>query len=214
MEDSPSEIMSVPKPRREVGCACMSLVVVLFLIFMPLVIICMSIVSWSHGFESIASLPLLAFVGYIIYKKCEDGWRPFLVDIAGEFTTKHFAELVRGHNDPPSIRFGFSFLGRRQFYTSIPLAAITKVSWGPGQASGLAGRDMDDWNIALWFSPVEAATPKARFPVYVVGSGRPKDLTADLGREFLVLLERGGTTFTKGQNDCTFVRESAGNVGH
>jgi hypothetical protein len=79
----------------------------------------------------------------------------------------------------------------------------------------MAGRDMKDWSVALWYAHGDSEKSKKhhmlRKPdqdVYIVGPSRRKEDTATLGIEFVSFLSCVGVLLIPGENDNVYVREA------
>ncbi len=49
------------------------------------------------------------------------------------------------------IGFGYELFGRPFYYLRVEREWVVSVEMNTGQASHFAGRDMDDWQVALWY---------------------------------------------------------------
>jgi hypothetical protein len=157
---------------------------------------------------------MLVTAGIVHQMREEKGFVKFLE----VFAFKPFAEVVETGPNTWDLRFGFRMAGHCLFYQGIPLNKIESLVWSSGQATSLAGRDMNDWTVVLWYDhddPVKSEHKKKwkhyhpdQDPYSVNFSG-PKEDAAILGREFLALLKNAGAVLVPGKDDCTFVRESA-----
>ncbi|MHC4911379.1 MAG: hypothetical protein ACYTE5_00025 [Planctomycetota bacterium] len=202
--------MSIPKPTGEVIAAWV------FTAF----IVCFVTLSVSNLLNRVAILPsilLLLLVAAVVWAGCgEEGMRQFLINILGSFASKHFAESISGTKHPTEIRFGFRLLGHRYFYLTIPLDKIETVEWDTGQATDLAGHDMNDWHITIWFDHDDPSKSQKqqdwhRKPdqdVYIVGPHRRKEDAVAFGRSLLDFLRQAGASLVKGQDECSFVRKA------
>jgi len=203
----PSQI-TIPTPRGRIVGALGLITFVLFFVVLAVE----NLLNHTAMIPSILWLVLVA-VGIASILKEEKGFVKFL----GAFSSKHFAEVVETIPNAWDIHWGFRLAGRRLVYKVIPVGKIKSLEWSLGQASGLAGRDMNDWHVTLWYDhddPIkcEQGTKwKLRYPdqePYCVNYSGPKEKAAALGREVLVLLETAGAVFVQGQDEGTFIRES------
>ncbi len=85
-------------------------------------------------------------IGLIVYQSVEGtgSLRGALKRLLGELRETHFVEAT-----PGLLRFGYTAFGRSVYLKSIPIAEVVSVSWGAGQATSLAGKDMKDWGVSL-----------------------------------------------------------------
>jgi hypothetical protein len=169
------------------------------------------------GIAWIPSMLWLVFVFLVIHSGWKkEGFGAYVVSLAGGFSREHFAEIVSKKDGATEIQFCFRFFRYRLLYRAIPVAKIESVEWQTGQASCLAGRDANDWSVALWFDHDDPAKSEKRRKwsrkpdqdIYLVGPPRAKDVTAGFGRAFLSFLERGGAILIQGKDDCAFIRRS------
>lgn len=65
--------------------------------------------------------------------------------ILGAFSWNQFLEVVAQESGRRVMRHGFRLFGLPLYYRKVPLDRITLVKWSTGQATSLAGRDMNDW---------------------------------------------------------------------
>jgi hypothetical protein len=119
--------------------------------------------------------------------------------------------------NPPSIQFGFQLLGRTLIERTIPTADIETVEWSSGQATSLAGRDMDDWSIVLWYDHHNPEKPgehlwrqKPRQDLEIVGPSRAKSVTQEFGLQFVKFLRASGANLLDTDNPDRFQRGDAG----
>lgn len=201
--------MAIPKPRGEVVLACVSVAFVVFWVLLAVLALILRVAL-------IASLLWLALVALLLWEAVKErGLRGWLVDLGGAFSLRHFAESVPCDGGAGDIRFGYRIFGRRILYFAVTVARIESVAWHSGQGSSLAGRDMNDWSVALWFDHSDAKKSRDRlkrgYPrpdqdVHVVGPSARKEATARFGLEFVALLRQAGAPLVKGKDDCTFIR--------
>ena len=157
----------------------------------------------------------LAFVSMTVRSNCraEGGIRPFLVNCLGNVTGRRFAAI----GAPGEIQFGYRLLGRRFIQERIALGKIESVEWSPGQASSMAGRDMNDWHVVLWFHHDDPARSQRRQRLRkpdqdpcIIGPSRRKEETAALGLGIVAFLQSAGVTLVPGEKETGFVRHAAG----
>ena len=188
----------IPKPRGEVVGAFV--LTVFIMVFVALAI--SSLVQGIALIPSIIWLLIVLAVSIVTLK--DEGIHEFLVNVLGSFSLSHFAEAVHLESNITHLQFGFRLFGHCFFYQRIPVVKIERVEWRPGQATNLAGRDMKDWQLALWFEH-----ENSKQDVYIVGPSRPKEITASFAQEFLAFLERAGVILVQGEDDSAFIQEPA-----
>ena len=120
------------------------------------------------------------------------------------YLTNRLADLVgrlfvESDGKRVAVRFGVQVFGRRLIQKEVPLKAIESVEWSTGQATSMAGRDMNDWQVCLWFyhSDPEKRERQKHFrkpdqEIYIIGPSGPKDRTAALGTAFVNFLLASG----------------------
>ena len=205
----PLSRIAVPKPWREIVG---SLAYAAFILFF----VAVAFFNLLHGVAWIVSVLWLLIVVLAVGLSCwSEGLRAYLVNLAGEFSLSHFAEVVPGEDGANQVRFGFYFLWWSFFYKTIPVSKIESVEWHTGQSSDFARRDMGDWRVALWFDhndPMKSARhshlKKPEQDVYLVGPSGPKVITSEFGRDLLVFLQQAGVVLGQEKDECTFVRPS------
>lgn len=112
----------------------------------------------------VASVLWLSFVGLIVTGSVrEDGVRQFLVNRLGDFSNRSFIEVVAQADQSQRICFGYVMF-RRDFHDfEIEARALSSVEWSTGQATALAGEDMDDWHVTFWYHHPKGPQPRV-FP--------------------------------------------------
>jgi hypothetical protein len=208
--------LTIPKPKWAVVVLFVTTLSILFFVA----------VAVNNLLNRIAFFPSLIWLT-LVTAVFVDNWRSqdtrrFLTNILGAFSLKHFAEIADSKENSRFLRFGFSALWCRHFYQAIPINKIESIEWHSGQATNLAGRDMNDWHVILWFDhgdPAKSEKQKKLYrkpdqDIYIIGPSRAKELTAAFGWEVLAFLEAAGVRLIQGKDDCTFVRESNKNGEH
>jgi hypothetical protein len=202
-------VLTIPKPWQHIAFAWG---VTAFVLFFVLV----AIGDLLIGVAWIPSLLWLGFVCFQIYGIYKDeGLRGTIVGFLSCFSGSHFADTTNDEAWEKEVRFGFRLLGHRFCCQKIAIQRIETVEWSPGQATGMTGRDVDDWSVKVWFDHGDRDRSErrkyARKPdqdIYIVGPSRSKGLTFAFGRELLSFLIHAGAVLEQGDNDHTFVRKS------
>jgi len=204
--------LQVPKFRRVVMGAVLLMVFILSFVLLAVY----NLRSWTAIIPSTLWLLLVGFVvgGFIK----TDGWKKFATDILGAFAWREFIRTIRREDGSVDFQYGFWMFGQRFAHFTVVLGNLETVEWSSGQSSHRAGRDMNDWNVVVWYDHDDRAkSQKARSytsrqpdqDLYIIGMSGPKAETAELGRAVLDLLRQSGATFVQGENDCTFVGQPA-----
>ena len=199
----------IPKSRSEVVFQfVITVIVVSFAI--------LAVVNLSSGVALIASFIWLAFVTAMVWSSSrrEGGMSPFLINLTGDLFGRRFAEWSSADAQPKCIRFGFQLFGRRFVQKSIRIDKIESVEWHTGQATAMAGRDMNDWHIWVWFSHGDSARTEARQKwhrkpdqdLYGVGPADRKERTEALALSFVSFLRSAGTDLVPGAISTCFVK--------
>ena len=211
MNDSGIPILELPVPklkRAAIGAAMLTA----FILFFVLLAI-YNLYSWTAIIPSTIWLLLVGFVlgGFIK----TDGWEKFATDILGAFSRKEFIRTIRWENSKTDFQYGFRMFGLRFLYFSIAVERIESIKWNTGQASHMAGRELDDWHVVVWYDHDDPAKSQKQHmlkkpdqDLYIIGMSGAKAETAALGNSLLDLLREAGAIFAQGENDCTYVQQS------
>jgi hypothetical protein len=199
--------MNIPKSRGEiVSTGFLSFIVVSAFL---------AVLNLANHDAIILSIIWLLLVGWILWSKCQDagGIRGYLIDWLAVFAGRDFVSVPQEDTHQARIRFGYDLFGRRFYQKDIGFDRIESVEWSTGQATSRAGRDMNDWSVTLWYDHGDSERSKKhhmlRKPdqnIYIVGSSRPKEDTATLGKEFVSFLSGVGVLLVRGEGDNVYVR--------
>lgn len=160
---------------------------------------------------------LLVFLGVGTGLVETGGIGAFVTAILGAFSRNQFVDVVAQASGRRILRHGFRLLGLPLYYRKVSLDRITLLKWSPGQATSLAGRDMNDWDVTIWYKP--EPPEKVRYPVgyrpeenlFIVASCGAKSSTAAFGRDLVDFLVVAGLPMMQDEGDCSFVpREENG----
>ncbi|MBI1321811.1 hypothetical protein GC170_01290 [bacterium] len=113
------------------------------------------------------------------------------------FAKVHWVRIVRNDPWPSTISIGFELFGRDFDRFRIALPDITKIDWTSGQATELAGRDMNDWHVALWYRKKRRSGNAIRSAdepcdLVLIGPQGTKEETAELGERLVRFLVESG----------------------
>jgi hypothetical protein len=177
----------------------------------------LAIYNLVHGDGIIPSTLWLLLVGAVLFGfYSERGIQKIAIGILGAFACRQFIWATRRVDGCNEIQLGYQIFHRRFIYLSIPVENIERVHWSAGQASHVAGRDVDDWSVALWYEHGGVETSRrpqkrsrADQEIYIVGESGRKDEAAAFGRRVVDFLRDAGTPLLPGKDDCTFVRQTS-----
>jgi hypothetical protein len=208
MEMTSSQELTIPKSRRDV--------IILFVITtVGILSTSLAVVNIFNRVAIIASVIWLALVTTILWTpaKRAGGLRRFLTNCLGELFGRNFVEAVSLDAPAKEIRFGYELFGHRFIQHSVAIDKIESIEWKTGQATDMAGRDMKDWSVCLWFDhgdPVKSEKKrKWRKPdqdISIVGPARRKEITEAFGLSFVTFLRAAGAQLSPGGKSSCFVR--------
>ena len=169
-----------------------------------------------NGIALIPSFIGLALIAFLIWKACieQRGLFIFIANRLGELIGQYFAEIPVQDGQRKEIRFGYKLFGLRFYQQSIPLEKIESIEWDKGQVSSMAGRDMNDWQVFLWFDHDDLVESEKRRrwnyrkpdqEIYMVGPSTRKKKTERLGLSLIAFLRAAGVTLIQDKTNC-FVR--------
>ncbi len=207
--DAPILELQVPKSKWAVFGA---VIVTAFVLFF-------TVVALHNLWGWIAILPStlwLLLVGVIVIDLIRSkGINQIVVEILSAFSFREFIWAIRQTNGQNEIQFGNQLCGCRLVRFRIAVENIEHVKWSTGQASHIAGRDMNDWSVAVWYDHGDRAKSERnkgwRFAdqeIHIVGPAGRKAEVATFGHSLLDFLRQSGANLIQGENDCTFVRQS------
>lgn len=156
----------------------------------------------------VASLIWLGGFGFYLSMDLAAGCRPFLINRLGRYSRDHFLRAERVSGEGRRISIGYRLCKQEWFTLQVDASAISSLNWSAGQATSLAGRDMDDWHVALWYHHPDR--PRGQFPgdrpeaFVLMGPPGPKDVVDDFGQQLVAFLTRAGVNFTPGKDSCEF----------
>jgi hypothetical protein len=159
----------------------------------------------------LASIAWLSLVMLILTASAQraGGMRQYVVNRLGDFSKKQFVKADNSGSGPAILFFGYDMLGRELYYFKLDTRSVVSVEWSTGQATAQAGRDMNDWHVALWYRHPDGP-PHPPYPglrderVYIVGpSGRRQTIEA-FGRSFVAFLRDTGVQLASGAASTEF----------
>ena len=199
--------MTIPRSRSEI----------VFQIVIMTVAVLFCILGTVNLFNRVAIIPStiwFVFVIAMMWRACreEGGFRRFLTYRLALLGGRFFVECSPHSVQPAEVHFGYRILGHRYLQREVLLDKIESVEWRPGQGSDMAGRDMKDWSVHLWFDqddPVKRNkwSRKPEQGIHIVGPARRKEETEAFGLSFVDFLRDAGASLVRGEGDCIFVRK-------
>lgn len=192
--------MPIPKSRAEVTIQFAITTIVVFFALLALVNLCL----WM---AVIPSLIWLAFVTMCVKSSAtrDGGLRPFIINQMGDLFGRKFVEQDTTDPQPQCIRFGFQLFGHRFIQKRVFVQKIESVTWHTGQASGMAGKDMGDWKVWMYF---DSGDQKSDHVWYGVGPAVRKERTEVLGLALVSFLQNVGVDLIQGEQTNCFVRRT------
>jgi hypothetical protein len=143
------------------------------------------------------------------------GFRKSFIDFLGLYARKQFVECSPHDSGSIEFRYGYKLFKHRFLYFALPLEKIESVEWSAGQATSMAGRDMNDWIVFIWFdhddpekSLKRQTSRKPDQDLYCIGPSVSKDIAAVFGQSLVDFLNRAGATFVR-KEFCSFVRSTS-----
>jgi hypothetical protein len=173
----------------------------------------LALFNLANGLSVIFSLLWLFVVALGVWNSSKDeGLRQFLIAWIGDLAGRKFVEITSSEVESSELRFGVQFLGKRFVQKCLKLGKVESVDWSPGQATGMAGRDMKDWHVCVWTDQDDPAkrsswSRKPNQEPYVFGPSRAKEKTEILAREFIDFLQDRGVRLIPGKSENCYVRE-------
>ena len=209
----------MPIPPKSRGEVILQFAMTLLVVFSVL----LAVVNLCQGVAWIVSILWLVLVAGLVWSASREagGLLLLLTNQVGDLFGRRFVRVDPPDVQPRCIRFGFELLSLRFLERSILLDSIESVEWTMGQASHMAGKDMNDWRVWLWFDHKDATTSErqrkwgARKPEqdpHGVGPSRPKDHIEYLARSFLAFLRTAGLDLVQGAGPACFVRRQVGGL--
>ena len=131
-----------------------------------------------------------------------------MVNRMASIAAHHFVETASLHGDD-MVRFRFTLLGINFNQLEIRRAKLASVVWSSGQATSMAGHDMNDWSVAVWYNlkgskrwaSASSYGEEARHGVGPVG---PKHEVAALGASLVDFFRSAGIELHPTKHERTF----------
>jgi uncharacterized membrane protein YhaH (DUF805 family) len=141
------------------------------------------------------------------------GVRRFTINWIGQFALQHMAEITWPDQGPAVLCCGYDLFQRRFYYFRVRCDGIRSVDWSTGQATSLAGRDMNDWQVALWFDREFVILHLDHYDcnVFIVGLARRRQETETFGHLFIDFLRKAAIPVA--QLDAAMLQSLLGKCG-
>jgi hypothetical protein len=203
--------MTIPKSRSDTVWEGVFTFIVVFFGFL-------GILNLTNHVAIIPSAIWLIIVMTIVWNGCREagGIRRYLADRLAVFAGRRFVLYLSGQTGPARIRFGYQLFGLRVFQRDVQIERIECVEWTPGQTTSMAGHDMKDWRVVLWYEHCSPEKSKKdhmlRKPdqdLHIVGPSRRKEDTSAFGLEFVAFLRKAGARLIQGEADNLYVRQES-----
>lgn len=205
--------LAVPKSvRAVVGAVIGTVLLTVFLLSS----IYLAIYDLLHVQGIIPSLVWLSLIGLIFFAtfRGERG-KNVGVKFLGAFSRKEFVQIVNNEGRQNEFQFGYQAFGHQFLYFVVAADRIAQIDWDTGQISDRAGRDMNDWHIALWYEHGDPEKSKwkkqyrLRHPdwdVHCFGPTGPKQKISAFGGDLVDFLRSSGISLVQGASDHIFTR--------
>ena len=200
--------MDLPRPEGAVFEIVVSTVVVVFVAvaisnlvdyeFVPLYAIVLSVL-WL----------LIVAIGLSVSIREDRGLRLFIINRLAGLSAHQFVEILPRQGDDLVVRFGFTLLGGDFNQLQIRRAKLASVEWCSGQATSLAGHDMNDWEVHLWYGCKgskrwTSSSGYREEALHVVGPHGPKQEAGALGESLVDFFRSAGIDLHPTKNECEF----------
>lgn len=171
-------------------------------------------VEYVPAISGITSVLWLLLMSWWVVDGVRDdgGMKQYFINRMGRYSKLQCVRATPEHH-ARTISFGYVMFDRFFTYLALDVSAISSVDWSSGQATALAGRDMDDWQVAVWFHPPDGARTK-RFPgvreeeIFIVGPSGPRASVEAFGQQLVEFLKAAGVRLSPGQDDREFINSS------
>ncbi|NQZ68746.1 MAG: hypothetical protein HRT89_11830 [Lentisphaeria bacterium] len=160
----------------------------------------------------VSSVLWLMIVGICVFSIISDqGVKRAAVCILGVFSLDHFIDISGNDFSDRLVGYGFRCFGSRFYFDRVPLDRVTLITWSTGQTSFHAGRDMDDWHVAIWYKPTPPQKSRVPFgrrseeDLFILDLWGPKMRIAEFGKCIVELMIAANHSLVQGKDDCSFV---------
>ena len=148
------------------------------------------------------------------------GLRLFIIISLANLSVHQFVEISPQRGDDLMVRFGFTLLGHDFNHLQIRHAKLASVAWRSGQATSLAGHEMNDWYVNVWYNRKGSRrwTSDSGYreeAAHGVGRSGPKHEADALGGSLVDFFRSAGIELHPTKNECEFTtRKQDDATGH
>jgi hypothetical protein len=194
--------MDLPRSRSEAR-------LILFLLLFVLSTSAFALWDLLMGVSTCPSFCYLILMAFFQWNSSRGGIYSYLLGLLGKLAGQPFVEIHEGY----WLCLGFKLGSHRFIQKSVLLEHIESVEWSTGQASSMAGMDMDDWHICLWFDhhDPEKAKRDSRKPnqdILLIGPASARSQTEPLALALVAFLQKAGADLIPTENPTLFIRRS------
>jgi hypothetical protein len=164
----------------------------------------------------VASALWLLLTAYALTKTYKSGTRDAFLGLLSYISLDHYVVIKPSETLPMHVAIGFRLMGWNLDRDVLILGGIRKVSWGAGQASGMTGRDQNDWYVLIWAQRESVCTTRPnRTPNrpmgffsglsgLVAGLSGPRRRVEPFVRELLDMFRQAGLEFDASESGKEF----------
>lgn len=165
----------------------------------------------THIVSIIASCLWLLTASWIIFENVRDagGIRLYIIHLFRVYSNQHLVRAILEH-DAKTVAIGYLMFSRFLTYFTIDVSAISSIEWNSGQGTAMAGREMNDWHVAIWYRSSRGEQKKT-FPgmrqedVFILGPSGPRARVEAFGKQLVEFLQAVGVELVPGRNDREFI---------
>lgn len=136
----------------------------------------------------------------------EQGIQRFVTNRIATLSSRHFVEVSSQHAEVLAVRFGFKLFNVQFTQFQIPSTKLVSIAWSAGQATGISGRDADDWHVVVWYqhkgSRRRTESGYREESLHIIGPSSPKANAVETGKQLVAFLGSIGITFYPTSNEC------------
>ena len=222
--ESVSSELEIPHPRGIVVLIRVLLLYILLFLFIGFFckVAVENFIDYRHSSKVILACSAfwLLLVGFVIIEPIREiGLRQLFMSFLGSLSQDHFTQLVEPNEGKKQIVFGFRLLGQAFHFLAIETDGINEITWWTGQATALAGKDMNDWHVTVWFRKdsickgrmwdISSISSRENNSLYIIGPSGPRSTIEIFGNQILDLCRRAGLEFEANDSNTRFkVRRS------